>query len=155
MFLFGLAMVGMINTTFYSKIETSFFGFIDILEKGLERIHRERQTDGYATFLQLSNLFKIAAFAIPNIGYMGVDVEYDSKGRRSIGIQVGGAKAETTTPTKPNPAILGRMHSERINPTRKVSIPKRLRAPTLGVFGHSVEPVIVKVTNSSKDNSNV
>ena len=51
MFLFGLAMVGMINSTFYTKLETSFFSFIDVIEKGLERIHRDRQTHGYATFL--------------------------------------------------------------------------------------------------------
>ena len=43
-------MVSMINSSFYVKMQESFFGFMNLLENQLERIHAEHYEHGYEVF---------------------------------------------------------------------------------------------------------
>uniref|UniRef100_A0AC34QQF0 Transmembrane protein n=1 Tax=Panagrolaimus sp. JU765 TaxID=591449 RepID=A0AC34QQF0_9BILA len=145
MFLFGLAMVSMINSSFYLKIEHSFFGFMNLLENQLEKIHAEHHSHGYNVFLQLSQLFKIPVYAIPNIPDV-IEFEYDFRGNRSLGIQVDLTLENTATEqfSQKRRRKIDRVYSDSRPRRRMLSETKRERAPTLGVFSAGKEPVILK-----------
>uniref|UniRef100_A0A7E4VKE1 Ion_trans_2 domain-containing protein n=1 Tax=Panagrellus redivivus TaxID=6233 RepID=A0A7E4VKE1_PANRE len=141
MFLLGLAIVGMINSVAYIRLETSFFNGISMLEKGLERIHAEHHPRGFEVFRHLSPLIEICAMAMPIIPDV-IDFEYDSTGRRSIGIQAGAGVLLSDKMPIPK---FGRVQSARYRRPTPSPLPQRQRAPTLGAFsGNSVSPYILK-----------
>ncbi|KAE9554931.1 hypothetical protein FO519_001828 [Halicephalobus sp. NKZ332] len=149
MFLFGLAMVSMINSSFYTKMQDSFFGFMNLLENQLERIHAEHYEHGYEVFQHLSEYFKIAACCIPNIPDV-LDCEFDSRGNRSLGIQVNLLEdkehhEEIKPMSKKRSRKTDRVYSD--SRTRKTTSASRERAPTLGVFAAGTEPVLLKAGN--------
>lgn len=66
MFLFGLALLSVVNSTVYEKMEGKFLHFVDRLEGWLENIHFNRHgRQGYATFKALGANMQLLALALP------------------------------------------------------------------------------------------
>ena len=73
MFLFGLALLSVVNSTVYEKMERRFLYGVDALEEWLENIHFHRHgREGYNTFKILGpniQVMKNFAFLILFISY--------------------------------------------------------------------------------------
>lgn len=66
MFLFGLALLSVVNSTVYEKMERKFLYYVDNLEDWLENIHFTRHgNQGYATFKALGANMQLLALALP------------------------------------------------------------------------------------------
>ena len=66
MFLFGLALLSVVNSTFYEKMERKFLYTVDKLEAWLENVHYYRHgREGYATFKALGPNMQLLALALP------------------------------------------------------------------------------------------
>ncbi|KAE9555849.1 hypothetical protein FO519_000934 [Halicephalobus sp. NKZ332] len=66
MFLFGLALLSVVNSTFYEKMERKFLYTVDKLEAWLENIHYYRHgREGYNTFKALGPNIQLLALALP------------------------------------------------------------------------------------------
>ncbi|KAI1699982.1 ion channel domain-containing protein [Ditylenchus destructor] len=66
LFLFGLSLLGVVNSTVYMKIEGQFLGIVDKIEDYLETVHYYRHgREGYFVFKSLGPNIQLLALALP------------------------------------------------------------------------------------------
>ena len=120
MFLFGLALLSVVNSTFYEKMEGKFLYSVDKLEAWLENIHYYRHgREGYATFKALGPNMQLLALALPIF-----DEEEETQIEESL--ETDNTKLGREMFTRPRPRTrTNSLIEENINAFR----------PILGVFG--------------------
>uniref|UniRef100_A0A7E4ZZY6 Ion channel n=1 Tax=Panagrellus redivivus TaxID=6233 RepID=A0A7E4ZZY6_PANRE len=66
MFLFGLALLSVVNSTVYEKMESKFLHVVEVIEGWLQQIRFHRSSrDGYDTFKLLGPSMQLLALALP------------------------------------------------------------------------------------------
>lgn len=71
LFMIGLVLFSVINSTIYMRMEQNYFDAMEAMEEALEEIHAEEaradSTRGHKIFRDLSDAFRIAAMAVPEM----------------------------------------------------------------------------------------
>uniref|UniRef100_A0AC34FZK5 Potassium channel domain-containing protein n=1 Tax=Panagrolaimus sp. ES5 TaxID=591445 RepID=A0AC34FZK5_9BILA len=134
MFLFGLALLSVVNSTVYEKMERRFLYAVDKLEAWLENIHFHRHgREGYHTFKLLGPNIQLLALALPL---------FNDEAEEEIGEKL---KAENTK--------LGQKIFSRLRTRTNSLIDERIDnfRPTLGIFRSGPAVNIVRPRSQTYD----